>query len=741
MTYGYEAGVASATLVLDPPLLFETKLREARPAGETLPRPRLTDVLRGSRDTLVLLSAPPGFGKTTLLAQWRELEDRPVASVSLDARDNDPALFWSYVVEAIRRIDPRFGDSTAAALRAPRPDLLDRVVPSVLKELESFEEEIVIVLDDLQEIESRSLHESLERFVDLRPPNVTLALSTRSDPPIPLGRLRALGGLVELRAVELCFTEAEQAALMNDRLQLSLSAEDLTVLYERTEGWPVGVRLASLSLGAVTDRAALVSQFGGSSRHVVDYLTEVVLDNLDADLRRFLLETSILQSMSGRLCDAVTERHGSAELLVELEHSNLFLVSLDDRRHRYRYHHLFREMLRSHLERSEPDVVPELHRRAAEWFAAEGLGFEAIHHALRAGDVETAIRLACDGWLELVDSGRAEPFLRVLEEFPAEVSDGNARLALVRSWALSLLNRREEALEARDAVRAELDPADAALVRATFPWGDVDNALAAAVEAGELDRGRSRAWKASARLALGWTRYLAGDVDGASGPLRQAAHQAVRGEQWLVAAAAKALLARLSLDGGDVPSADTLAQDAVRTVEDHELAAEALSGVAQVSLGAVRARQGEPEDAWRLLEEGISRLRVRGEELYVADGLLVAAPVRRALGEPQAARELLAEARDLVESCRDAGVLGSRLEDVARTLTPAHRRIEGDSDLTEREREVLQYLADGLAKREIGQTLFLSFNTIHSHTKSIYQKLRVSSRAAAIERAHELGVL
>ena len=225
-----EAGVASSPAVPDRPLLFETKLRHLQPSGQTLPRPRLTDVLRASHGTLVLISAPPGFGKTTLLAQWRDVEDRTVASVSLDRGDNDASVFWIYVLEAIRRVEPRIGDSALEALGTPRPDLLGTVVPALAKELESFPEELVLVLDDLHAIESRAVYDSLALFVDRRPPNVTLALSTRSDPPIPIGRLRTLGGVVELRAVDLCFTEDEQAALLNGALELEVTVEDRHLL-------------------------------------------------------------------------------------------------------------------------------------------------------------------------------------------------------------------------------------------------------------------------------------------------------------------------------------------------------------------------------------------------------------------------------------------------------------------------------------------------------------------------------
>lgn len=732
-------------------VLFEAKFEGVRCSGESLARPRLVQLLAQSRPGLLLLAAPPGFGKTTLLAQWRDLDSRAFACVSLDAGDNDPVLFWSYLVEAIRRVEPSFGAAALSALRAPRVDVLDAVVPAVLSALESVSDEIVLVLDDYQAIECRACHDSVAFFLERRPRNVTLALSTRADPPIAIGRLRATGELLELRAVDLCFTHEEETQFLNETLELGLCSETVAVLHERTEGWPVGVHLASLSLRKVSDRAGFIARFGGSSRHVVDYLTEVVLEAIDPEHRCFLLETSILESMSGPLCDALTEKEGSAELLLEVERANLFLVPLDDRREWYRYHQLFMEVLRNQLLQADADHARELHRRASEWLAAEGYTLEAVRHATAAGEIDAAVWLVAERWVSVLALGRAETILRWLELFPAEIVEHDARLSLVRAWALSMLNRRGEALEALEDVEAADGPeslpdgtsieAVAALVRAWFPCGDAQGMLAAATRAHELEGERRSVWQPVVLLALGWARYLGGEPDEARSPLHEASVHAARAKQWLLASVAKAVLARVCLAVDDAPAAESAAREAMEIVEAHGLADQPGSGVASTALGAVLARDGELDEAAQLLERGLGRLRARGEELYVADALLALAPVRRALGAREEARTLLAEARALIEDCPDPGMLRGRLEEVTRTIIPAHRRIDGDSELTERELEVLRYLADGLPKREIGEALFLSFNTIHSHTKSIYQKLRVSSRQAAVERARELGAL
>ncbi len=748
------AQVADETIVgrrPNPSAIFEAKLEGVRCSSEVLPRPRLTGVLAEARPTLVLLAAPPGFGKTTVLAQWREADGRPFACVSLDGADNDPAVFWSYVVEAIRRFQPSFGASALAALPACRADVAETVLPAILSELESLGDEIVLVLDDYQVIESRECHDSVAFLLERRPRNVTVALSSRSDPPIPIGRLRATGELLEVRALDLCLTRDEAAAFLNETLQLGLSSESVTVLHERTEGWPVGVQLASLSLRTVRDPTAFVARFGGSSRHVVDYLAEVVLDTLEPDVREFLLETSILESMNGALCDAVTGRENSAAVLLAIERANLFLLPLDDRREWYRYHQLFAETLRTQLARRDEEHRRELHRRASRWLGDEGRVFEAVRHAIAAGDLDAAADLVAERWVTAVLVERAEPILRWLDLLPAARVEHDARLALARAWALSRLDRREEALEAlADAEAAESAETFAdgtslealgALARACFPYGDARTMASAAARASELEGERRSAWQPTVLFALGSALVWGGTTTDALTPLRQAARLAGRRQQWLVASASRALLARALLSVGDMSGARAAAAVAVELVEAHGLADEPSSGFAYTALGVVRASEGELHEASVLLQRGLARLRARGEELFVADALLALAPVRRALGAREEARALLAEARALVQGCTDPGELRERLEEVTRTMVPAHRRIDGDSELTERELEVLRYLADGLAKREIGEILFLSFNTIHSHTKSIYQKLRVSSRQAAVQRARELGAI
>jgi LuxR family maltose regulon positive regulatory protein len=730
---------------------LETKLRGFSPSPEMITRPRLTARLLGSNASLVLFAAPPGFGKTTLLAQWRELDERPVAWLTADASDNDPVSLWTGIVEAIRRVRPDFGKAAETALQARHVDVHDALIPVVIHELESLEGELAVVLDDYHAVAKSACHESLAYFLEAKPDNVQLVVSSRADPPIPVARLRAEGRLLELRALDLCFTKEEEADFLNEQLGLRLREETLDVLHERTEGWPAGVYLASLSLRHTEDANGFVADFDGSNRHVADYLTEVVLGSLDSRRRDFLLHTSILDWFSAPLCNAVTGRRDSARLLADLERANLFLIPLDDRRERYRYHQLFDDLLRAQLAQREPGLVPKLHRHAYEWLADAGETDAAVSHALAASDLDEAVALVAAAWLADPNGhlGRPDGRLRRLEGFPVEAFVEDGRLALVRGWALSMAGKRTEADE--DLAVAERGGPDlpdgtavkhaAVVARACFAWGDAVGAIGAAEAAGRLEDRLSPFWQPVWLLALGRARFVVGDYGGAKAPLEAAVSSGYHVERPLLAASAQALLARIALAADDLETSEKHARSALQELESRGLTDQPGACTIYVALGAVLARQGKSGEAGDMLVRGLARLRPTRDVLAIADALLVYAPVRRTLVSLASARSLVEEARMLLAECADPGAIGLELEEVARSLTPAHRRVEGGSELTERELEVLRYLADGMPKRDIGRALFLSYNTIHSHTKSIYQKLRVSSRDAAVARARELGAL
>ncbi len=732
--------------------LLGTKLHPPPLRSGIMARRRLTEVAATCGVPVVLVVAPPGFGKTMLLAQWDELDRRPFAWVSLDRRDNDPLVLWNYLVAAIRCIEPGFGSAIEPALRSAGGMALDAILPRILNELESIDREIVLVIDDYHWVTSEACHESIALLLERGPPNVQLVVSSRSDPPLSVARLRASGGLFELRAAELAFTEDETAELFGGAYGLDLAPDSIATLQRRTEGWPAGLYLAFLSVRGVSDPTAALVDFGGSSRRVAEYLTEVVLESQTEEHRSFLLETSILERMCAPLCDSVTGRGDSARVLAEIEHANLFLVPLDGHREWFRYHHLFAELLRDELRRRDRETEPELHRRACKWFASAGNVDEAIQHAIAGGNPDTAATLIATHWPAYINAGRLATVTGWLEAFPRDFVRADARLCIVEAWTLTLVGSAEASRQALAAARGtgyegELPDGSGTvedsvtLVRATFPWSDVGAMLAAARAAYETESARKSGWQPLAALNLGWALVLGGDTDEAVPPLEQAVALAPRHEQWIVAADARCLLAETSLAARDLAQAETWIGEALELARAYGIADLPHVGYYHVILGALHARRGELELADHALGLGLDQERGHPDPLLIAKALLEQALVRRALGARTEARAMLAEARAAIESCPDPGVLSQRVEEVARRLTPAQARTSPDGVLTERELEVLRLLADGLTKREVAAKLYLSYSTIHSHTKAIYRKLDGASRDQVLERARGLGLI
>src|ERR671919_2690674 len=357
-----------------------TKLRPPRPRGRLVQRARLTDRMRadgGEAPRLVLVAAPAGFGKTTLLAQWlaaAESSPRRVAWLALDPGDADLRLFLTHLAAAIQTAEPEAGVDALAVLEGGGTTLTDAVLVSLINDLDVLAGPTVVALDDYHLVDGAAVHEAVTFLLDNLPPQVTLAMTTRADPPLPLSRLRARGELVEVRAADLRFTTDEAEAFLNEVMELRLDPALVAALEARTEGWAAGLQLAALSARTrAGDVAGFVEAFSGSHRFVLDYLVEEVLDRQPAEVRAFLLETSVLEQLAGGLCDALTGRSDGQPMLETLERENLFVVPLDDERGWYRYHHLFADALRARLAARQADRVPELHAAASRWLAENGL--------------------------------------------------------------------------------------------------------------------------------------------------------------------------------------------------------------------------------------------------------------------------------------------------------------------------------------------------------------------------------
>jgi LuxR family transcriptional regulator, maltose regulon positive regulatory protein len=440
--------------------LLATKLNLPHTRPDHLGRSRLIQQLdEGMAREVTLVCTPAGFGKTTLLADWAAGARWRVAWLSLDPEDNDSVRFWRYVIVALDRVCEGLGE-LLALLTPPGAMSSQGVVTALVNRLQAQPDEIALVLDDYHLIGSRPVHDGMAYLLGHLPPQLHVVISSRSDPPLPLARLRARGQLVELRTADLRFTPEEAAALLREAWGLDLTPETMAALAGRTEGWAVGLQLAALSLRERPDPDAFLGAFVGTHRYVLDYLSEEVLERQPGHRVRFLLETSILERLSGPLCDAVTGRSDGQDLLEELERANLFLIPLDEERRWWRYHHLFADLLRARLQQADPARVTALHRAAADWCERHELGDDAIRHALDADDPEWAARLI-ERHLEEQILRRSEgaTIARWLAALPAEVVRSRPRLCFGQALTALLRGRADEAESLLDAVERAADSA------------------------------------------------------------------------------------------------------------------------------------------------------------------------------------------------------------------------------------------------------------------------------------------
>ena len=443
--------------------LLQTKLFVPPVRPELVPRPRLIQQLNtGLHRKLTLIAAPAGFGKTTLVSEWVQAMGGAtppiaVAWLSLDENDNDPARFLTYFVAALQTLalsgvegiesqqesaaqrEPVgiIGKGVLSALRSPQPPPLEAVLITLINEIAAISDRIVFVLDDYHLIEAQPIHDALTFLLEHLPPQMHLVIATRDDPHLPLARLRARGQLTELRAADLRFTSSEAAEFLDHVMGLNLSAEDIAALERRTEGWIAGLQLAAISMQGRKDASSLIKSFAGSHRYVLDYLIEEVLERQPDRVQTFLLQTAVLDRLTGSLCDALTGQDSGQATLEMLEHANLFIVPLDEDRRWYRYHHLFADLLRQRLHQAQPEQVSTLHRQAGMWYEDQGLAVEALQHIFAAGDFQWAARLVEQvGRATLWNRSDLTNLLHWLEAFPEEVVRSRPKLCLLSAWAL-----------------------------------------------------------------------------------------------------------------------------------------------------------------------------------------------------------------------------------------------------------------------------------------------------------------
>jgi len=429
--------------------ILATKLYIPPPRSKVVLRPHLIDRMNEGRQCkLILISAPPGFGKTTLTSEWISGSERPAAWLSLDEGDNDPVRFLAYIVAALQTITTNIGKGVLGVLQSNQPPQIESILTVLLNEIASFQDDFTLVLDDYHIINSKQVDNTLTFLLEHLPSQMHLVIISRRDPPLPLARLRVRGQLTELRVKDLRFTSSEAAEFLSQVMGLNLSVENVTALDTQTEGWVAGLQLAALSMQGREDISGFINAFSGDDRYIVDYLVEEVLQSQSDRVRSFLLQTSILKRLSGSLCDSVTDLEEGKELLDVLDSGNLFIIPLDDKRQWYRYHHLFADLLYSRLLEEQPNLISTLHRRASKWYEHKDLTVDAVHHALAAKDYERTADLAELAWSSMQSNSQITTWLGWVRMLPNELVLARPVLSLGYAW--SLLNEGDlEAGEAR----------------------------------------------------------------------------------------------------------------------------------------------------------------------------------------------------------------------------------------------------------------------------------------------------
>lgn len=868
--------------------LIATKLQIPALRPDVIRRSHLiTRLHAGLSGKLSLISAPAGFGKTTLVQSWLESVERSVAWISLDDDDNDPARFLAYLVSALQMIDGTIGTAVADALQAPQHPSPREIFIRLINDITLVETPFILVLDDLHVIDEKLLLNNIDLLVANQPFSMHLVLITREDPPLPLAKLRARGQMVEIRAGDLRFRPKETTAFLNDTMGIGLNGDEVALVERRTEGWIAGLQLAAISMQQEKDRNAFIKSFSGSHRFVLDYLTSEALTHLSEEIRMFLLQTGLLERLTASLCDAVTGRDDSQALLGQIEEMNLFLIRLDQERRWYRYHHLFAEVLQKQLHQHYPDEVAQLHGRASAWYETAGSIPEAIHHASAANDIDRWAALVETHTLNVIKRGQIHLARKWIEALPVSVRADRPRINMNYGWALFLSGNfaplpeildqieggaaeagdllgeastlraflsinnpgqmQEYALHALDIVPddnrmvhglahmglanvhlllQEKDKAFAQFAQAAPLHWAAGNRVAAMMAVLDLMMVNQalRRWRRARQLikemldrarrsdaladpatglafiGAGWAALHQNRLDEAVAMVTRGLalaesggyHSAVIGRFLLAQsfalqgemAEARRMLALVAAKMDDLPetlqSAFTLflaqgylmlddIQEAEQWLRRRMLPRdEPYRQLTAVRLTWQKASAAQPDAGYRevlsRLSEFIDYVAPRGWNGYLIEAYNLRALAYNALGDAEAALEILQQAialaepeREIYAFAREGPAMRTLLAQLPETSfihtllnafdTMPHEE-KGEfthpdltEPLSEREVEVLQLLAEGLTYKDIAERLVISVNTVRYHIKGLYGKLGVSSRADAIAKAQALGLL
>jgi LuxR family transcriptional regulator, maltose regulon positive regulatory protein len=732
--------------------VLESKLAPAPGRPGLVPRGNLMDQLEASAARpVVAVCAPAGYGKTVLAAAWAKRDSRPFVWLSIDRHDNDPTVLLTYLAVGLDRVEP-IDPAVFAALASRGASITQTVVPRLGGALSSKALPVVVVLDDVHLLHDQEGLHALSVLVDHLPQGSQLAVISRDEPPLPLARWRAEGRLAELGPGDLAMDPLEAGRLLA-AARVELPDGEVAELTRRTEGWPVALYLAALSIKAQHPRNGDGVGLSGRDRFLVDYLQSVLLSRLSPTEVQFLTRTAVLDRLSGPLCDAVLDTSGSAAVLASLERSNLLVVPLDRQREWYRYHHLFQELLREELERSEPELVRELTLRAAHWCQRRGLAEAAIDYAIDAGDADLVARGVEQVAISVYRSGRLATLQRWFDWF-------NDRGLIQQYPAVAMLGAWVQALGGHAAAAERwAAAAEQGSYEGTLPDGGSIDGWRALLRAKLCRHGvvQMRAdaelaltlipvdslWRAPAQLLAGISHLLAGDLDEADDLLAEAVEMAKDTGATVAATVALAERAILAIGRQDWRDAEILVEQARSVINMAHLEAFATSVVLYAAGARVAIHHGNVDQAEQDLARA-QRLRPQATHAlpyYAVQARLELVRTYLALTDVASARTVLREVDDLLRWRPDLGTLPDQADELRSQLDHLGGAVIGTGSLTIAERRLLPLLPTHHTFREIGQHLHLSQHTVKSQAMSIYRKLGASSRGQAVQHARTLGLL
>jgi len=657
--------------------LLTTKLNIPQLSADLVPRPRLYKRLdEGLTHKLTLVSAPAGFGKSTLMIGWLVENKYTAVWLSLDDGDNDPVRFWTYFIAAIQTIHKETGAEARQIVSMPQLRSIEPAAVSLINDISQLDHDLIVVLDDFHVIEAEGVHAGLSYLLEHQPPNLHIVLSTRVDPSISLARLRAQGQLVEIRAENLQFSTGEATTLLNEKMGLNLKPEHIEALNTHTESWVVGLQLAALSLRGQSSYDTFIRKFTGRHQFILDYLIEEVLVRLPDAQREFMLRTSILERFCSNLCRAVTDDLSSGQMLDEIRKSNLFLIPLDTEGRWFRYHHLFAEVLYALLEQDHPDEIGVLHLKAATWFDSEGYPDEAVNHALRSGDMVRAKEMFLKHWLPVLHRGEVATVLRCLDALPESVERDDPSVSLARCWALFLSSQNsaigpylemantvyERLVEEGSLDRMQQDQiaAQLALMRSVLARdrGEHDKSLAyvekaASLMPSEMVEGIGTVWN-----MLSAARAGAGDYDGAIEAYERGITLSHKEGNLVGAYQCTYGQVMYMLIQGRLTEADEFCRSSINRANHEGHGDFPAAGWLHIAKARIALEQGCLDEAEMYLRDGLRIARPGGFSEAVRSGRYIRARLAAARGDQDTAENILQDTAQIVNAMDEPYLTG-----------------------------------------------------------------------------------